>query len=1312
MKRTSTGTILFSVLFAALAASLGSVACAQAPISENFTGATTANSWYFFNGACLTAGTSTSSTSPGTVPACTSVLQSYYSQQEDHDAALVGGVDGYLGSSTAPASTSAAVADPVGQGALRFTNGYPYGNGENGTILSASTFPTGEGIRIQFMTVTYHGDSGGNSAGCPSGSTASGGECVVTNTVAATASYSCQSGYTLSGNECVRSGHTDKTPTTTYSCPSGYTLSGTNCIEITSVVLESDPQQNDGADGISFFLMDGSQPVTFDDGTVGNYGSWGGSLGYSCSNTNGPYNGMVGAYVGLGIDEYGNFLNGTQNTLGVTDPQALGDNTASGGGQWANRIGLRGSGNVSWYWLNANYPTYYPSTLTTTQQEGAVQNTCETGTLWNYSTSTSHPTNTGATSANGGPVLYDYYAIPNAYSVLPGVQIANESATTRAQATPITYDLQITQDGLLSLSYSVNGGATQEVIQNQSITSYNGPLPSSFRFGFAGSTGGSTNIHEILCFQAQPNSVSQSSAGVNQKLSAQIQTGAYAYFAYFDPDDWAGRVTADALGTDSSGNLIIYTTPTWDASCVLTGGSCASTGATNTAESPSSRVILTWNGTTGIPFEWSSLTTAQQSALDSTDSTETANRLNYLRGDTSNDVNSNATCTAASSGLPCLRDRASILGDIIDSSPTWVGPPSAPYGATFSDRLYSSAAAAENATGAQTYPAFISAEETRENVVYVGANDGLLHGFRSGADTSTGVFDTTAPNDGEEVLAYMPGAVISGAVLTTGSASTPVVDTIHGTDPTKANAVTTDLDFSNTQYGHNYTVDATPGTGDLFYQGAWHTWLVGGLGPGGAAIYALDITNPTDVSSSENNSDNFSETDAANIVMGEWTAASISCSNVANCGLDLGDTYGTPVIRRTHAENGSGENEWAVIWGNGFGSSSGDAGIFVMTIDPATGAQTTYYLSTGTVTGTAGTADETNNGIAYVTPADLDGDHTTDYVYAGDLYGNVWRFDLTSSNPTNWSTTRCLDAGCTTSTTAPLFTATSSTGTVQPITSQLALAVGQTAAGAETLIITFGTGHKSPFTNTGAATYQSGTQSLYGVWDWAMANWNAHGSTQYAALQPGTPPVTITPASLQQQAITVNSTNGDRDITASATVCWEGTSACTSGDDQFGWYLSLPGTSAQGSEQIIYNPQLVGNIFVINSTLPPNSTQLSCNPLTETGYTYAVSALSGGAESNIFPQYYDTSAAGVLTNATGTVWEVTTSNNSHDLVYQTTSSSSTSDSSGSSGSGSTTGSGTTTNTGYQECSASGTSNCTQFNPPGSSGHRLTWIELR
>lgn len=1287
------GRLLGATLIALLAVSFSPVTRAQTPVSEDFTGATTNNQWFFFNGACLTAGktavsgnvgqstTDTSGNSVYTFPGCVSIASSYYNE------ALVGGADGYLGATSAPSTPDSGTPDPVGNGALRFTNGHPGGYHQNGAIVSADTFPTGQGVQVTFKTVTYRGDSGG-----------SGG---------------------------------------------------------------------DGADGMSFYLIDGCMPLAGGTvpstclksgdptkyanpvyGAVGNtfpgIGAWGGSLAYSCSNTNTPYDGLTGAYLGLGIDEFGNFLNGTVNTFGTTTG-ATGDNTASGGGYLWNRIGLRGAGNVSWLGLTTAYGTdpgsstnpYYPASLAQTCSSGtydssrstcvscssgtydqssgmcvntnacssgsnyvssgpdagmcescpsgysfsaasglcrkssntksptlsstvpqspgsggtlysllAVQKTCSTGELWNYGTPSS-PTDAGATALPAtNPVntagILDYAAIKGppgapAYSVLPsGTKIANESATTRADAVPIVYSLKITQDGLLSFSYSVNGGALQEVIRNQNITSTNGPLPSSFRFGFAGSTGGDTNVHEMLCFKAQPNNLSSSSAGVNEKQSAKVQTGTFAYFAFYDPDNWIGRVTANQLDIDDDGNLFVASSPAWDASCVLTGltaGEACSTGATGplAAQSPSSRTILTWSGTAGIPFEWTSLSTAEQSALDSGDASQSANRLNYLRGDRTNEVDSSSTCPAAP-GLPCFRARDSLLGDIVDSSPTWVGPPSSPYTATWRDRLYPSATPPEN-SGSQTYLQFVSAEQTRANVVYVGANDGMLHGFRSGAFNSEGGFTTaTTANDGEELIAYVPGASISGAVATSGTTSTSVVDTIHGTDPTNSNAVTTNLDYASPQYGHNYFVDATPGTGDLFYDGKWHTWLVGGLGAGGAAIYALDISDPTQ----------FKESNASSLVIGEWTAATITCANVTgNCGNNLGNTYGTPQIRRLH--NGL----WGVIFGNGFGSQTGDAGIFVMTV-AADGTETFYYLSTGVSGG---------NGIAYATPADLDGDHVADYVYAGDLKGNVWRFDLTSNDPSKWGITRCLDASCTTTSAKPLFT----TKSGQPITTQLLVASGQTAEGAQTLVLSFGTGQKTPFTNADATKYVAGTtQSLYGVWDWSLAYWNTISSAQYAALTPSatglsaTNGYTFAQTNLQQQTFTINSTNGDRDITSNATVCWQGTMACSTGtNDQFGWYVNLPGGSAQGEEQIVFNPLLLGGAFVVNSTIPPNNTLLSCTTSTETGYTYAVSVLSGGAFTNFFPLYNDTIAAGVKTDASGTSFPVETGSGQNWLVFQT-----------------------------------------------------------
>jgi type IV pilus assembly protein PilY1 len=911
----------------------------------------------------------------------------------------------------------------------------------------------------------------------------------------------------------------------------------------------------DGADGMGFFLMDGAY-------TPYDTGAFGGSLGYTCSNVNNDpnlradgtprqYDGLAHAYLGLGIDEYGNFLN-------------QGDNTASGFGYLPGRIGLRGAGSIAWGPLNANYPLMYPSTLTLAQRASAVQNTCKTGYIWNYSNPSS-PVKTATMIADYAPV-----GSPVTLStILPGKNIANEAATTRGAAQPITYSLKITQDGILSLMISYNGGNYQPVITKQSITASNGALPASFRFGFTGSTGGSRNVHEILCFQAAPSDVSGTSVGVNEQEATKIASGTQAYLAFYYPQNDTGRLIAnDLVYSATTQSIGISTVSNWDAQCNLTGTpsgqNCLSTGLAGTGNPQiaiTSRVMLTWNGSQGVAFEWSAISNTQESTLDAGDAHPyNSNRLSYLRGDRTNEI--------STLGVGLFRTRDGILGDIVDSSPTWVGPPTSHYAITWKDQLVGTDATPEN-TATQTFAQYIAAEQTRLNVVYTGANDGFLHGFRSGSFDVNGnyVNNTTTPNDGQEVLAYMPAAVLN---------------TIH-------NSTVPLLDYSGSQYSHNFYVDATPDVDDVFYQSSWHTWLVGGLGAGGSAIYMLDITNPG----------NFTEANASSLVMGEWTAATIGCTNVTACGNNMGNTNGTPIVRRLHDGN------WAVIFGNGFGSASGDAGIFIMLIDAngLTHTTSTYYLSTGK----AGT----NDGIAYVSSADLDGDHITDYVYAGDLLGNVWRFDLTSANEGLWA------AGST-----PLFSA----GAAQPITTRVqVIAVPQTS-GPRMVMVDFGTGQKFPQTDINPAYYASGTQYLYGVWDWNMAGWNGKSATQYASLASGS---TLTAANLETQTLTPV-TGGSLDITSNA-VCWSGSTTCTSGNNEFGWMVALPGTQ----EQIVYNPLIYQNAFIVNTTVPAINSPSSCTINHDTGNTIAISLATGGAL-NIFRNTTDTNAAGSQTNGTGT----------------------------------------------------------------------------
>ena len=1122
---------------------------AQTKYSEDFTGAATNNSWYYFNGACLTAGTSTGTGTPGGVgglvaapgllPSCTSILDSYYSTYGgDHENALVGGVYGVSGnSSTLP--------DPANQGALRLTNGYPFGHSESGAIVSQTPFDAGQGVQITFKTVSYRGDS----------------------------------------------------------------------------------QNGDGADGISFYLLDGSlNPGA--GSTWNGVGSWGGSLGYTCSNSNPPYDGAVGAYLGLGIDEYGNFLNGQNLMPGyVGMNNATGDNTALGYGAHPGRFGLRGAGSVSWAYLNKTYPTYYPTSIlnTTARQQAAVQTTCKLGSVINFSTSASSTTKV----SNPTPVFYDYAPIPGAYSEISGFQIATESAMKRGDALPIVYNLKITQNGLLSFkyTYSTTSGPLPwvNVITNQDIKASNGLLPPTLRFGFAGSTGGATNIHEIMCFQAAPLDNSASSASTDQQQVAKLQTSSQAYFAYYNPNDWTGSVTSYALTPDTiTGAPSLSTLASWDAQCNLTGiptgSTCQNTGTgpIDPLPVPASRVMLTWNNVVaggagipaGIPFEWpgtAGLTLSEQGIIDLGDATATGNRVNYLRGDRTNEINT--------LGAGLFRTRNGVLGDVIDSSPIWVGSPGSPYAVNWKDRYVTGDTMVENAAS-QKFAAFKLANQGRLNVVYVGANDGFMHGFRAGSEDVAGkvllvnASGIATPNDGREILAYMPGAVLK---------------TIHqyASTPPALAAADAALDYSNPLYGHNFYADATPGTGDLFYQGAWHTWLVSGLAAGGAAVFALDITDP--VSSTVG----FSEANAAQNVIGEWDPSTIICTPA--CGSNLGNTFGTPIVRRFHDGN------WGVIFGNGFSSTSGDAGIYVMTVNQSTGAKKFYYLSTGWASAHPGMA----NGIAYVTATDFDGDHVSDYAYAGDLQGNVWRFDLTSASEASWVAQ------------GPLFT----TPTGQPITTPIVIATAPLTAGAvPAVVVSFGTGQRTRYTNTSPTTFAPGTQSLYGVWDWNFSDWNTHTASQFASLSSAqaaaataaSAPYALNYSNLQQQMYTavagvVNASN--------TPITW---AQCTSGGSPscsgvFGWYVNLPA----GNEQIVSSPILNQQAFVVNSVIPAVNDPLSCSLNTDKGTTYLVSVVSGGTfvtppgsttSSGFVNNKGDSNMVGLATNETGALTVVHSKN--------------------------------------------------------------------
>jgi type IV pilus assembly protein PilY1 len=1006
----------------------------------------------------------------------------------------------------------------------------------------------------------------------------------------------------------------------------------------TTVTYGGDNLNSTGADGMSFFLSDGTQAASV--------GGLGGSLGYSCSNGNGVYDGVVGGYVGIGIDEYGNFTNGGSSGDNTdTAPWAVNGTTPPA--FKAGRISVRGAGSTAYSALRAAYPSYYPDPTTMTSQNitDAVHNTCKSGYVYNYSSSTVNGTASKAKS--NIKLAYNYPLL--AWSDLPaGTTIANQEATSttsdttalRGKATPITYSLRITSDGILNFSYSINGGSTNTPISGLKITDKNGPLPPSFRFGFSAGTGSGSNIHEITCFKAAPGDQSDSSAGSNTQQSGRVLAGSQVYFAYFHPTNWWGQLTAQDLLYDSTKKILsISSTANWDANCVLTGGTCNATSKSTTAQSPSTRSILTWDATKGgLPFEWANITTAQQ-ALLTAGGTSDATRLNYIRGDRSQEVTNSGS----------YRNRNSVLGDIVDSSPTWVGPPSAPYAGPWQDKLQSTVTAPEGTS----YATFASNNAARTNVVYAGANDGMLHGFRAGAFDTSGNFIKTN-NDGTEVIAYVPNAALS---------------MIHS-------STTVGVDYSNTQYSHNFYVDATPDAEELYYGGAWHTWLVGGMGPGGqaggpindptasasGAIFALDITDPS----------KFSESNASSLVIGEWSSSSIKCYDGSSCGNNLGQTYGTPVIRRLHDGN------WAVLFGNGLNSATGTAGLFIMHVNSVTGAKTLRFLDTGYNATKDPLKKSNRNGIVQVTAADLDGDHITDYVYAGDYFGNVWRFDLTSADPTNWK------AGA-----APIFSPSVPVTALQPITTRVTVTgVPTPTTGAMKVLVAFGTGVHLPQTLASADSYATGAQALYGVWDSDMSGWN--GLSSDAKFDSLTSTKTVTPSDLQQQSVTQTIAGpGNSDVTnyrtvSNSAVCWVGSGSCAQ-NTQYGWTLPLPTTT----EQVVFNPQAVSGLFMVNTIIPASSQILSCSNTPAAGYTMAIMMGTGGAApQSVFQDatgsFTGINVSGVGINGSGT-GSVMLAGNQSFYVTQTM--------------------GDNTNGG-------GMGDAKEINIPGGIGQRVNWTKIR
>ena len=549
--------------------------------------------------------------------------------------------------------------------------------------------------------------------------------------------------------------------------------------------------------------------------------------------------------------------------------------------------------------------------------------------------------------------------------------------------------------------------------------------------------------------------------------SGSISSLSKLYQAKFNSYTWEGFLEAKNVSGGAVGTVA------WEAGSLL--------------PSATSRAILTYDGSGGVPFEWSSLSGSEQTALNTNSSGSVDGlgslRLNYLRGDGASELVNGGT----------FRNRQTTkLGDIIDSAPQYSSNEDFGYPDSLESASYSS---------------FVASKASRTPMVYVGANDGMLHGF----DGLTGI----------EKLAYVPMPVYSNLSKLT---STP--------------------------YSHHYYVDGTPTIGDAYFSGAWHSILVGGLRAGGQGIFALDVTDPSQ----------FAETNASSLVKWEFTDADDA---------DLGYTFSRPNVVKM------ADGSWAAVFGNGYNNTEADGHA------SSTGAAVLYIVNIQTgalirkiTTGVGSSQDPTGasrpNGLATVTPVDVNQDGITDYIYGGDLFGNLWKFDVTATTSGSWDV-----AFNSSGVPAPLFKAcggaTCSGSNAQAITTRVTVGFGPNRIG---YMVYFGTGKYMETTDVNDLS----TQTLYGIWD------KNDGSTTVSGR-----------STLLQQTILYEGSYTLQDGTSSSQPLrvTSNTDYSSSPPAELGWYLDLtsPVSGAQG-ERLVNQPTL-RNGRIIFTTIIPSSNSCS-----------------------------------------------------------------------------------------------------------------------
>ena len=614
-----------------------------------------------------------------------------------------------------------------------------------------------------------------------------------------------------------------------------------------------------------------------------------------------------------------------------------------------------------------------------------------------------------------------------------------------------------------------------------------------------------TNVGELkdglsTALQSIVSSGSSAAAPTSGNVNLSAASSNYVFSTSFCSSKWFGEL---ARYTVNAATGVRAATPDWSQSgagndCIESSGTGLKTAPLLDKLSAGARNLYTWKASGGsgtrIPFEWSSLSSTQQgyfkvaaigglsqlcsvgsACLASTAQVDSAsagavgaggaNLVAYLRGERGNEGIGNTAY---------YFPRTHVLGDTVDAQPVYVGPPSQSYADT-------------------GYAAYKSSQASRQAMVYLGANDGMLHAFR--ADT------------GAESWTYIPSLLLPRLYQ--------LADKKYATR-------------------HRFFVNGATTAADIHDGSAWRTILVGGLGAGGRGFYALDVSDP-----------------ASPQVLWEFTHdSSLDAAYVSDA--DLGYSYGAPIVTKLS------DGTWVVLLSSGYNNISPGSGHGVMWVLNAKTGAVIQKLDTGIGSTTGGsvpagcTAAPCPSGLARLSAwSDSAGNNVATYVYGGDLFGNLWRFDLRALTKSGGSVGLQL-----------LATLADAAGVRQPVTTrpELGLVGG-------TRVVYVGTGSYLGLTDVSSTQ----TQTLYALKDPLTS---ASGSSGLY----GSPRASTCTTSKVKQCFmprTLTDSDGVRSVSSPL-------GYALSFDSMDGWYEDLP----NAGERIDTNPTLQLGTLVYVSNLP------------------------------------------------------------------------------------------------------------------------------